>query len=218
MQRTASPLSTPMSRRLRSLLAAGSAWLLVGLAVALSLVSVSAAVVPSGNATEPSGNATEPCDDGWESGPDDAKVCLVRTWPWPCIGCVLGAALAGFLAMFFTLPCLLAALGFGVIGITAGSIAACFQSSHGTPATFRCMQSTAMLDTRARSRFWLGLVGLVAGAWIAAYWVPMCFAEKGSALYGLGNYTDDGAAAVESVGAAFTIVKDYFSNSNDTSA
>ncbi|XP_034243938.1 uncharacterized protein LOC117646815 [Thrips palmi] len=39
---------------------------------------------------------------------------------------------------------LLALIGFGFIGITAGSIAAAFQSCFGTPWIFRCLQSLAM--------------------------------------------------------------------------
>ncbi|XP_034246525.1 uncharacterized protein LOC117648236 isoform X1 [Thrips palmi] len=163
---------------------------LVGVAVlpvALSRAAASTTLAPDdssqapvlGNATSlQSGNVTA-CDRV-DSKPDGSKVCTsaVRAWTLPCVGYIIVAGIAGFFALALIVPCMLAAVGFGVIGVAAGSIAACFQGACGTPPCFRCMQSTAMLGVPLPVRGWMGAVGFVAGCVAGAYWLPMCFTDQ----------------------------------------
>ena len=92
----------------------------------------------------------------------------------PCFYTILGCVLGGFIAFALGLPCFLLALGFGAIGIAAGSVAACFQGSCGTPICFRAAQSAAMTGLFPWPwRLVFGVVGAVVMGAIAAY-LPPC--------------------------------------------
>ena len=82
------------------------------------------------------------------------------------------AILGGAVAVPAVAPALLAALGFGQAGITAGSFAAAWQAKLGIHigalfATIQIMQSTGMGGFSAAGYILLGLTGGAAGGGVA---------------------------------------------------
>lgn len=83
----------------------------------------------------------------------------------------LGFLLLALLIGFIGVPLLFCICGFLPIGIRGGSCAAEYQSVHGTPKPFSCLQSLSMTGILARIVF---VVGVILASIKIFYWDQKC--------------------------------------------
>ena len=84
---------------------------------------------------------------------------------------LLGYTLLALVVGFIGVPLLFCICGFCPVGVREGSFAAEYQSVHGTPKPFSCLQSLSMTGIVARIIF---VIGIVLASIKIFYWDKRC--------------------------------------------